>query len=414
MMDSATNPLNSLANKRIVLGITGGIAAYKCAELVRLLRKADAHVQVVMTQSATEFVTPATLQALSGQTVYSDMWHGASRNVPNFMPHIELTRDADAVLIAPATSNMIAKLVSGVADDLLSTLCVARPAKTLPLLIAPAMNVEMWQAEATQRNIAQLQADGVHVIGPEPGEQACGEVGLGRMSEPATIVNALAQLFNKDLPLAGQHVLLTAGPTQEPIDPVRVITNLSSGKMGYALAEAFAAQGARVTLISGPTALATPKGVARVNVQTAAQMLVAALQHINSAQVFCAVAAVADYTPAAPSDAKIKKSDAALSIALTPTVDILARVAALPTPPFCIGFAAESHDVLAYARAKRLKKKIPMIIANHAGTALGADDNAVTIIDDRGEVEIAAAPKRAIAKAVVQHYVHHYTSKLRI
>ncbi len=395
--------LSELAGKRIVLGISGGIAAYKCAELVRLLKKANACVQVVMTENATQFVTPATLQALSGEPVFVDQWDSTAKNVANHMPHIELTRGAAAILIAPATANFMSKLAHGLADDLLSTLCIARPENAVPLFIAPAMNVEMWQAKANQRNVKQLLADGVTFIGPEPGEQACGEVGLGRMSEPAAIVEQLVAALSPRGSLAGKHVLLTAGPTQEPIDPVRVITNLSSGKMGFALAQALHEAGANVTVIAGPTPLATPAGVKRINVQTAAQMLEHVQQHVSKCDIFCAVAAVADYTPATPSDSKLKKTDHSLHIDLKPTTDILAWVASLPKPPYCVGFAAESHNVLEYARTKRIKKNIPMIVANHAPSALGADTNAVTIISGTGEVEVPAASKLDIARTIVEH-----------
>ena len=379
-----------------VLGITGGIAAYKSAELVRLLVQDDVAVQVVMTEAATRFVGPTTFQALSGRDVFVDLWDD---RVANGMAHIDLSRTAQAILVAPATADFIAKLVHGHADDLLSTLCLAREC---PLLVAPAMNRQMWENAATRRNVAQLVADGITVLGPDAGDQACGEVGLGRMLEPAELHHALSA-FLRPQSLAGKRVLITAGPTQEAIDPVRVITNLSSGKMGYALARACVDAGAGVTMVSGPTALQTPPSVARIDVASAAEMLAAVENNIDGVDVFIGVAAVADYTIGNRSRSKHKKGDSPLNLELVPTVDILARIAARPDAPFCVGFAAESEDVESNAEAKRLRKKVPLLVANRAQDALGSDYNAVTLIDDRGRHPIASAPKLDVARRIVAH-----------
>lgn len=388
--------LASLRARHIVLGITGGVAAYKSAELVRLLVQDDIAVQVVMTEAATRFVTPATFQALSGRNVFVDLWDD---RIANGMAHIDLSREAAAILVAPASADFLSKIAHGKADDLLSTLCLARDC---PLLVAPAMNRQMWENAATRRNAAQLAADGVVVLGPAAGDQACGEVGMGRMLEPEELHQALIGFFQPKL-LAGKRVLLTAGPTQEAIDPVRVITNLSSGKMGYALARACSEAGATVTMVSGPTALATSLGVTRIDVARAADMLAAVESHLSNADIFIGVAAVADYTVANPSAAKHKKGDAPLRIELAPTVDILARVAASANPPFCVGFAAESNNVEANAEAKRRKKGVPLLVANRAQDALGSDNNAVTLIDDNGRHPLPAAPKLDIARQIVAH-----------
>jgi len=388
--------LASLRARHIVLGITGGVAAYKSAELVRLLVQDDIAVQVVMTEAATRFVTPATFQALSGRNVFVDLWDD---RIANGMAHIDLSREAAAILVAPASADFLSKIAHGKADDLLSTLCLARDC---PLLVAPAMNRQMWENAATRRNAAQLAADGVVVLGPAAGDQACGEVGMGRMLEPEELHQALIGFFQPKL-LAGKRVLLTAGPTQEAIDPVRVITNLSSGKMGYALARACSEAGATVTMVSGPTALATSLGVTRIDVARAADMLAAVESHLPNADIFIGVAAVADYTVANPSAAKHKKGDAPLRIELAPTVDILARVAASANPPFCVGFAAESNNVEANAEAKRRKKGVPLLVANRAQDALGSDNNAVTLIDDNGRHPLPAAPKLDIARQIVAH-----------
>ncbi|TAG73475.1 MAG: bifunctional phosphopantothenoylcysteine decarboxylase/phosphopantothenate--cysteine ligase CoaBC [Burkholderiales bacterium] len=399
--------------QRILLGVTGGIAAYKSAELVRLFVKAGKEVTVVMTESATQFVGTATFQALSGKPVYTDLW---DRRPENGMAHIDLTRNADVMLIAPASANFLARLVHGRSDDLLTTTVLAR---TIPLLVAPAMNLQMWENPATQRNIAQLRADGIEVFGPGNGEQACGEVGDGRMLEPAQIAAAL-DAWAQPKSLIGKRVLITAGPTQEAIDPVRVITNHSSGKMGYALAQACMEAGAQVTLVSGPTALATPFWLApgsiiRINVTSAAQMLAAVEANVDEADIFIAVAAVADYRPASSAEQKIKKTDANLSIHLEPTADILAKIAKhsrksldpkkAGSPPYCVGFAAESENVEQYGAEKRARKGIPMLIANHAQSTFGSEDNQVTIIDERGAAgasRLAKLNKSVLARSLVQ------------
>ncbi len=397
------------STKRILLGVTGGIAAYKTAELVRLFVKVGKEVTVVMTESATQFVGTATFQALSGKPVYTDLW---DKRPDNGMAHIDLTRNNDVMLIAPASADFLARLVHGRSDDLLTTTVLAR---TIPLIVAPAMNLQMWENPATQRNIAQLREDGVEIFGPGNGEQACGEVGDGRMLEPEQIAAAL-DAWAQPKSLLGKRVLITAGPTQEAIDPVRVITNHSSGKMGYALAQACAEAGAQVTLVSGPTALVVPFWIApgridRINVESAAQMLNAVEANVDEADIFIAVAAVADYRPIASADQKIKKSDANLTLSLEPTTDILAKIAkhdrkgkGKSGPPFCIGFAAESENVEQYAAEKRARKGIPMLIANHAQSTFGADSNQVTIIDDRGAegaIRLPEMPKTALARALV-------------
>lgn len=390
----------SLAGKKIVLGMTGGVACYKAAELTRALAKAGASVQVVMTQAATQFITPITMQALSGNTVYSDQWDA---RIANNMPHIDLTRDADAIVIAPCSTDFIFKLAHGACDDLLSTLCVARPAH-IPLLIAPAMNVEMWQNAATQRNVAQLHADGIQVLGPAAGEQACGETGMGRMLEAADLLSEIIASFQTKS-LRGKHMLITAGPTFEPIDPVRGITNLSSGKMGYAIAQAAWQAGAIVTLISGPTALATPYGTQRIQVQTAQQMHDAVMAQLASqpSDIFVAVAAVADWRVANASDQKLKKTDDCdtpkLEFAQNP--DILASVAALKNAPYCVGFAAESEKLLEYGAAKRIKKNIPLLVGNIGHATFGSDDNELVLFDKDGHQQIERADKLSLAQGLI-------------
>jgi len=388
------NDVPTAPRPRYVLGVTGGIAAYKTAELTRLLIKDGADVDVVMTAAAQHFVAATTFQALSGRAVLTDLW---ATGADNAMGHIDVSRGAAAIVVAPASADFLAKLAHGHADDLLSTLCLAR---NCPLLVAPAMNVEMWRNPATQRNVAQLRADGVVILGPGSGELACNETGDGRMLEPEELFAALVAARQPKL-LAGKRVLVTAGPTFEPIDPVRGITNSSSGKMGFAVAQAAAEAGAEVTLVAGPTSLATPQGMTRVDVRSAREMADAVLARVGSADVFVAVAAVADYTPAKVSEKKIKKSGAALSIALEPTVDILATVASLPRPPYCVGFAAESHDVVAHAEDKRKRKKLPLIVANRAQDALGADDNEVTLVDDAGTHPLPRMGKLALARRLV-------------
>ena len=393
---------------RVLLGITGGIAAYKSAELTRLLVKSGREVTVAMTTAAREFVGPATFQALSGHPVYSDLWDARP---DNGMAHIELTRGNDVMLIAPASADFLARLVHGRSDDLLSTTVLAR---TISLIVAPAMNLQMWQNPATQRNVATLKADGVHVIGPGTGDQACGEIGDGRMLEPAEIMAAL-DAWAQPKVLAGKRVLITAGPTQEAIDPVRVITNHSSGKMGYALAQACADAGAQVTLVSGPTHLATPFGADRVNVTSAAQMLTAVEAEVDEADIFIAVAAVADYRPTTNAEQKIKKSDTGLTVNLEPTVDILAKIARRNgksgKPPFCVGFAAESEKVELYGAEKRARKGIPLLIANHAQSAFGAEENQVTVIDERGAAGAIRLP-RMVKLALARALVHEIAKRL--
>jgi phosphopantothenoylcysteine decarboxylase/phosphopantothenate--cysteine ligase len=388
----------SLANKKIILGVTGGIAAYKTAELCRLLIKAGADVRVVMTAAAQQFVTPLTFQALSGKPVLTSLWDASGDG----MEHIHLSREADLLLVAPASADFLAKLAHGRADDLLSTLCLARACK---LAVAPAMNREMWAAAPTRRNLEQLQLDGVSLLGPAAGEQACGETGLGRMLEPADIMAALPGLLGAG-PLAGKRVLITAGPTFEAIDPVRGLTNLSSGKMGYAVAQAAAEAGAEVCLVSGPTCLATPAGARRIDVQSAADMRRAVLAELP-ADVFIAVAAVADYRVDEAAAQKIKKSTDAMTLQLVANPDILAEVAALPNAPFCVGFAAETERLAEHAEAKRLKKKLPLLVGNLAQDTLGQDSAELVLFDDQGQHRLPRADKLIQARALIRHLVNH-------
>ena len=386
-----------LQGKRIVLGVTGGIAAYKAAELVRLLGKQGADVQVAMTEGATHFVTATTFQALSGKPVYLDQWDA---RMPNAMAHIDLSRQADLILVAPASADFMARIANGMADDLLATMVLAR---TCPLMVAPAMNRQMWKNPATQRNVATLAADGVAMIGPACGEQACGEVGAGRMLEPEEIVEEVIAFFTPKV-LSGKKVLMTAGPTFEPIDPVRGITNLSSGRMGYALARAARHAGAEVTLVSGPVALPVPAGVRRVPVRSALEMHAAVMQAVGQADVFIAVAAVADYRVANAADQKLKKDHGGVpAIELVENPDILADVASLPAAPFCVGFAAESQNLEAYAQAKRQKKKVPLIAGNLIQDGFGGDDNRITLFDDQGAHPLAPAPKSVLARQLIEH-----------
>ena len=387
----------NLAGKKIVLGLTGGIACYKAAEFTRALIKAGATVQVVMTEAARHFITPVTMQALSGHTVYTDQWDS---RIANNMAHIDLSRDADAIIIAPCSADFMRKLVHGAADDLLSTLCLARP-HDVALLVAPAMNVEMWEKPATQRNVAQLKSDGITLLGPASGDQACGETGLGRMLEPEQLLEALTGFFQPKV-LSGKRVLITAGPTFEPIDPVRGITNLSSGKMGYALARAAQAAGAHVTLISGPTALAVPLGVTCILVTTARDMHEAVMSHIGEQSVFIAVAAVADWRVAEVSTQKIKKQEAATpSLQFETNPDILASVAALPSPPFCVGFAAESDDLLTHGAAKRERKNIPLLVGNIGHQTFGKDENEIVLFDAHGHQALPRASKDSLAVTLI-------------
>lgn len=388
--------MSELAGRKIVVGVTGGVAAYKSAELVRLLVKAGADVHVVLSEGGARFVTAVTFQALSGNPVWTDLW---DPRMGNNMAHIDLSRDADAILVAPATADVIAKLVQGRADDLLTTLCLARDC---PLLVAPAMNRQMWEHPATRRNVAQLREDGTAVLGPAAGEQACGEVGLGRMLEAEELFEHLCAFFSPKR-LAGHKVVLTAGPTFEAIDPVRGITNSSSGKMGFALARACHQAGAEVLLVAGPSALPTPVGVHRVNVQSALEMREAVLGALSEASVFIGVAAVADYRPEAAEVHKIKKSADARSITLVPNPDILAEVAARPDAPLCVGFAAESRDLDHYAQGKRVAKKLDLVVGNLVQDGLGADDNVVTLYDAVGAHPLPRAPKDQIARQIIDH-----------
>jgi len=393
----------TLKGKRILLGMTGGIAAYKAAELARLLGKAGCDVRVAMTEAATRFVTPVTMQALTGQTVWTDLW---DPRVADSMSHIELSRDRDLVLVAPASGDFLAKVACGLAGDLLSALVLAR---RCALMVAPAMNVEMWGNPATQRNVRALRGDGIAFAGPVAGDQACGETGMGRMLEPADIVAEVEAFFQPKV-LAGRRVLVTAGPTEEVIDPVRVITNASSGKMGFAVARAAREAGARVTLVSGPVALATPAEVERVDVRSARQMFDAVKAALQRQDVFVSVAAVADWRVTNPSKQKIKKLNGrapALEFAENP--DILAWVAARRNAPFCVGFAAESEKVAAHATQKRLKKGVPLIAANLAPEALGADDNAITLFDARGRHPLGRGPKIELARKLVAHIAAQLT-----
>ena len=393
-----TPPLD-LQGRRIVLGLTGGIACYKVAEFTRLLVKAGATVNVVMTEGAEQFITPVTMQALSTHPVYTSQW---DTREANNMAHINLTRGADAVIVAPASADFIAKLVQGRTDDLLSLLCLARPIATCPLLVAPAMNREMWDNPATRRNMAQLREDGATVLGPGNGDQACGEVGDGRMLEPAELLADVVAFFAAKH-LRGQRVLITAGPTFEPIDPVRGITNHSSGKMGFAIARAAQEAGAEVTLVAGPVHLPTPRGVRRIDVQTAQQMYDTVLPLAPRHSVFVATAAVADWRPAELSEHKIKKngSKVAPTFALTENQDILAAVARLPDRPFCVGFAAESENLLKHAREKLERKNLPLIVGNLGPATFGRDDNTLVLVDAQGQRELPPGDKLSLARLLI-------------
>ena len=394
-----------LNGKRIVLGVTGGIAAYKAAELVRLLGKQGAEVQVAMTEGATHFVTATTFQALSGKPVYLDQWDA---RMPNAMAHIDLSRAADLIVVAPASADFLARIASGMADDLLATMVLARDC---PLLVAPAMNRQMWENPATQRNIAQLQSDGVEILGPASGEQACGEVGAGRMLEPEEIVEAVIAFFAPKV-LAGRNVLMTAGPTFEAIDPVRGITNLSSGRMGYAVARAARQAGAEVTLVSGPVGLAAPQGVERIAIRSALDMHAAVMERADEADIFIGVAAVADYRVANAAEHKLKKDTGGIPpIELVENPDILAEVAAMKDGPFCVGFAAESRNLEEYAQTKRRKKNIPLIAGNLIQDGFGGDDNRLVLFDDQGTHPLTPAPKSVLARQLVEHIAQLLTGK---
>lgn len=386
-----------LHKKRLVLGLTGGIACYKSAELLRRLGDHGATVDVVMTDAATHFITPVTMQALSGRPVHTDAWDNRQ---PNNMPHINLSRGADAIVIAPASADFIARLVQGRADDLLATLCLAR---TCPLILAPAMNREMWDNPATQRNVRQLREDGVIIIGPGSGHQACGETGDGRMLEPAEILAEIIAFFQPKV-LQGKRVLLTAGPTSEPIDPVRVISNRSSGKTGYALARAAFEAGASVTLVSGPTALAAPYGVDLISVHTALEMHQAVMSRTGEADIFIAVAAVADWRVANPAEHKIKKTDNGRGVPVLefiPNPDILASVAALPDGPWCVGFAAETEKLVQHAEEKRQRKGIDLLVGNLAQDVMDGDDTRLSLFDTTGCHHLPAADKLSAARRLI-------------
>ncbi|MDE4919289.1 phosphopantothenoylcysteine decarboxylase / phosphopantothenate---cysteine ligase [Cupriavidus metallidurans] len=385
-----------LRGKHIVLGLTGGIACYKSAELVRLLTKAGATVQVAMTEAATHFITPVTMQALSGRPVFLSQWDA---RIDNNMAHIDLSREADAILIAPASTDFLAKVANGLCDDLLTTLCIAREC---PLLVAPAMNRQMWAAAPTQRNAAQLRADGVMILGPGTGDQACGEIGDGRMLEPEELVEDLIAFFQPK-PLAGKRVLITAGPTFEAIDPVRGITNLSSGKMGFSIARAAREAGADVLLVAGPTALDTPRGVTRTDVRSAQQMHDAVMAQLRDVDVFVAVAAVADWRPAEVAQQKLKKANDTD----TPTLqfvqnpDILAAVAARADAPYCVGFAAESENLEQYGEQKRKRKGVPLLVGNIGHRTFGLDDNEIVLFDANGMTRLPRADKLSLARELV-------------
>ena len=398
-----TGDAGELAGKHIVLGLSGGIACYKAAELCRALIKAGATVQVVMTDSAAQFITPVTLQALSGRPVFTSQWDARE---DNNMAHINLSREADAILVAPCSADFMARLLHGRADDLLALMCLARPIDTVPLLLAPAMNREMYAHPATQRNLAQLQADGAVVLGVGSGFQACGETGDGRMLEPEELLEDLIAFFTPKS-LAGQRVLVTAGPTYEAIDPVRGITNLSSGKMGFAVARAALEAGAEVTLVAGPVSLPTPRGVTRVDVCSAEQMAQAVMARVEQASVFIATAAVADWRVASAAEQKIKKDDSgqAPQLNFVENPDILAQVAASARARsgtlFCVGFAAESHDLQAHAEAKRIKKGVPLLVGNIGPATFGLDDNSLLLVDAHGTQSLPRASKLHLARQLV-------------
>ncbi len=387
-----------LSGKTVLLGLTGGIACYKAAEFARAMIREGADVHVAMTDSAQQFITPLTMQALTGNPVFTSSWDSRQ---PNNMPHINLPRQADVIAVAPCTANFIAKLANGICDDLLSTLCHARPAST-PLLVAPAMNVEMWEKPATQRNLRQLELDGIGIMGPASGFQACGEIGKGRMLEPAELVEeVIAALQPKTL--AGKRLLITAGPTFEPIDPVRGITNRSSGKMGYSIARAARQAGAEVTLVSGPTALDAPYGVKRIDIMTANQLLDAVMENLSGKDVFISVAAVADWRVKNASDQKIKKvaGQSTPTLEFVENPDILATVAKLPDAPYCVGFAAESENLREYAETKRRKKGVPLLVGNIGHETFGKDDNILILFDDNGALELPHDTKQNLARKLI-------------
>ena len=390
-----------LHTKSLLLGITGGIAAYKAAEVARILIKESIDVQAVMTESACRFIGPTTLQALTGKTVLTDLW---DNHIKNNMAHINVSRDVNAILVAPASANFIAKLANGLADDLLSTLCLAR---NCPLFIAPAMNRQMWENPATQRNLVTLQRDGVIILGPANGTQACGETGMGRMLEAQSLVKEMLTFFQPKL-LQKKHVLITAGPTYEAIDAVRGITNLSSGKMGYAVANAALEAGARVTLISGPTCLEAPSGASLINVISTQEMFTAVKNKVQDTDIFISVAAIADFHPTKKSNQKIKKSSDNISLTLAPNPDILEFVAKLTKPPFCVGFAAETENLEKNAEAKRRKKKIPLLAANSVPDAINVNESALILLDNKGKHSLTKAPKKEQARRLIKHISQLY------
>ncbi|WON74605.1 bifunctional phosphopantothenoylcysteine decarboxylase/phosphopantothenate--cysteine ligase CoaBC [Nitrosospira sp. Is2] len=386
----------SLPRIRLILGLTGGVAAYKAAELARLLMHDGVDVQAVMTRSACHFVGTATLQALTGKPVLTELW---DERLPNGMAHIDLSRNADAILIAPASADFIAKLAHGLADDLLSTLCLARDC---PLLIAPAMNRQMWENAATQRNIDMLERDGLTILGPGSGPQACGETGIGRMLEAYELAESVRAFFEPRL-LQGKRVLVTAGPTYEAIDAVRGIMNLSSGKMGYAIARAARDAGAEVILVSGPVCLQPPSALKFLSVTSAEDMVAVVKNEISQADIFVSVAAVADYRAIRVSGQKIKKTGSNITLELTPNQDILAYAAGLPHAPFCVGFAAETENLEENAEAKRRKKRLPLLVANLAQEAIGSEECELTLLDDSGRHFLPEAPKLVQARRLVKH-----------
>ena len=408
-----------MAGKHIVLGLSGGIACYKAAELCRALIKAGATVQVVMTEAAEQFITPVTMQALSGRPVFTSQWDSReSGGQVNNMAHINLSREADAIVIAPCSADFMAKLLHGRADDLLSLMCLARPTDTVPLLVAPAMNREMYAHPATQRNLAQLQSDGATVLGVGSGFQACGETGDGRMLEPDELLQDIIAFFTPKV-LAGQRVLVTAGPTYEAIDPVRGITNLSSGKMGFAIARAAREAGADVTLVAGPVSLPTPRGVIRIDVKSAADMLEAVFPHAQAATVFIATAAVADWRPAAFASRKIKKDGTGLppQLSFAENQDILATMAQSTAAKdghlYCVGFAAESHDLLENAQAKRLRKNVPLLVGNIGPDTFGKDHNTLLLVDSRGATDMLRASKINLARQLVKEIATRINTSIK-
>ncbi len=395
--------MKDLSQKHIVLGLSGGIACYKAAELCRLLTKSGASVQVVMSEAATQFITPVTMQALSGREVFVSQWDDRQFNN---MAHINLTRQASAILIAPASADFMAKLIHGRADDLLSLMCLARPLESTPLLLAPAMNREMWSHPATQRNVQQLKEDGAVVLGVAQGDQACGETGDGRMLEPLDIFSELCDFFEPQV-LKSRRVLINAGPTFEPIDPVRGLTNLSSGKMGFSLAQAAKAAGAQVTLISGPVHLSPPRGVRLIPVQTAQEMHDQVLLEVEQADVFIATAAVADWRVKNYSTAKLKKGEDRKPphLEFEENPDILSAVAhgdrARRGALFCVGFAAESHDLLQHASEKRIRKGVPLMVGNLGPLTFGRDDNELLLIDEHGVKTLERNSKEKLAALLI-------------